>query len=282
MSSRCDVCVVGASGYAGSAISRAFREADVSVCGTFFRHRVPGERLRRLDVSDGEAVENLLRSWSPRIVINAAADWSTKSAMEATIVQGARNLAAACADVGCRLIHISTDVVFDGRKGCYTESDAPRPVHDYGKAKARAEVEISTLRDYLIIRTSLIIGHDGADAQSRWIRSALSRGSQIVLFTDEYRSPIWVEDLAGGIVRLAEAEVGGVVHLAGTQGLSRYQLGVFLAERLGLDPAGITPGLQEESGLVRPKDCTLNVNKATGLGVRLRPLAPQMEGKYCV
>jgi len=281
LSFRHGICVLGASGYAGKAIFEALERRGFDVCGTYFRHPVPGKGLHRLDIGEGRDVTSLFRSLHPSVIVNAAADWSTKETMERTIVRGAAILAEACRKADCELVHISTDVVFDGVKGCYTESDPPNPVHDYGEAKALAESEISRAPDYLIIRTSLIIGHDGLDAQSRWIRDSLSEGKKIVLFTDEYRSPIWVEDLAESVAKLVELRETGIVHIAGTQGLSRYQLGTFLAKKMQLDPSGITPGLQSESGLVRPRDCTLNVNKALGLGIMLKPLAPEMEGKHC-
>ena len=115
------------------------------------------------------------------------------------------------------------------------------------------------------MRTSLIYGFHPPDPRTLWVVDSLRNSKPIALFTDELRCPVWVEQLAAALLELADGEgkeMGGVWHLAGAQALSRYEFGVRLARAYGLDPAGITPGQSRGSGLVRPRDCRLEIGKA--------------------
>ncbi len=283
MSDKQFVCVTGASGYAGTAIVREARKRGLSVCGTYFRHPIPGPEFHRLDIRDADAVASLFRSLHPSVVIHTAADWTTEKAMREVIVEGTRNVASAAADMGIRLIHLSTDVIFDGERGCYTEEDEPAPVHAYGRAKVEAEKIVQEVcDDFVVARTSLIIGLDWEDAQSRWVRDAILNNRPITLFVDEVRSPIWVDDLARALLDIAEADYRGILHVAGPQGLTRYQLGIFLAMMQNLETLKLVPGMAKKSGVTRPLDCTLKIAKARKIiGFSPRLVIPDLEDLDC-
>jgi dTDP-4-dehydrorhamnose reductase len=259
--------ITGGSGYLGSRLARQARDTW-QVVATYFSHlpNLPGCRTAPLDVRDGEAAARLLAEVQPTVVIHTAADMTSSAAMKSTIAVGTHNVASAAATVGSRLIHLSTDLVFDGEHGPYSEADVPRPVMPYGWAKVEAEQAVSRVcPEAAIVRTSLIYGFAPPDPRTLWVLDSLRQRRPITLFTDELRSPVWVDQLAAALLELAasdRAATCGVWHIAGPQPLSRYEFGGRLARFYGLDPEGLTSGLSRESGLIRPRNCVLEVRKA--------------------
>ena len=282
--------VTGGSGFLGSWVVR-LAHSDWRVTATYLRHPANGRSVswRELDVREEPAVETLMQDVRPNAVVHAAAiNPGQGSAFEAVNTLGTRNVARAAAGVGTRLIHVSTDVLFDGEKspsGGYVEEDPPSPITPYGWSKALAEraVRSADVRG-VIVRTSLIYGPaatvDDAplletpwqewDRQTRWVIGDLKAGKPLHLFTDEIRCPIWVGSLASALIELAASDRIGrhgpeLLHVAGAQPLSRYAFGLRLARFHGADPAGIVPTLSRESGMSRPLDCTLNCSRARAL-----------------
>jgi dTDP-4-dehydrorhamnose reductase len=228
----------------------------------------PGVTWHKLDVRDQAAVEALVAAVDPAVILHTAAlNPGQGSDFEAVNAAGTRHVARAAASVGARLVHVSTDVLFDGEKGDYVESDSPSPITPYGRSKALAEEAVrASEAEAVIVRTSLIYGWRPTwDRQTRWIVGDLRAGEPVHLFTDERRCPIWVESLAAALIELADLDYTGALHVVGAQALSRYQFGVRLARFHGVDPSGITPALSRESGLTRPLDCTLDSSRARSL-----------------
>lgn len=261
--------VTGGSGYLGRHVVRLARERW-AVTATYCAHAVdePGADWLRLDIRDSAAVLALLERLRPKVVVHTAAvNPGGGSDMEGVNHGGTANVACAAAAVGARLIHLSTDLVFDGRKGCYVEEDEPSPLTPYGRSKALAEAAVrASGAAVMIVRTSLIYGwRPQLDRQSRWLIEDARAGRPLRLFTDELRCPIWVESLAAAVVELAGRETTGVLHVAGAQALSRYEFGVRLLRFYGVDPAAVIPALSRESGMLRPLDCTLDCSRARAL-----------------
>lgn len=261
--------ITGGSGYLGSHLARQAQRLWAArhwrIVATYLSHQVdlPGCEVLPLDIRDSTAVARLLARLQPRIVVHTAFVMGDPQAMQAIIVEGTRHVAAAAADCGARLVHLSSDVIFDGERGPYTEADPPSPITAYGRAKAEAERVVAGLcPQTAIVRTSLIYGFQPPDPRTCWVLDSLRQGKPITLYTDELRCPVWVEQLAAALLELAAGSESGVWNLAGTQALSRYEFGERLARAYGLDPAGITPGLSRQSGQIRPRDCRLDVGKA--------------------
>ena len=257
--------ITGGSGYLGSHLARQ-AQRSWPVAATYFSHEphLPGCELLPLDIRDGAAVARLLAELRPAVVVHTAFVMGDPEAMQAVIVEGTRNIAEATRAVGARLVHLSSDVIFDGERGPYAEADPPSPITDYGRAKAEAERIVAGLcPEAAIVRTSLIYGFHPPDPRTCWVLDSLRQGRPITLFTDELRCPVWVEQLAAALLELAAGAESGVWNIAGTQALSRYAFGERLARAYGLDPAGITAGLSHDSGLLRPRDCRLDVSRAS-------------------
>jgi dTDP-4-dehydrorhamnose reductase len=225
--------VTGAGGYLGRELLRLAPEAT----------------SERVEVRDGGAVLVLFRRLQPDVVLHTAYRQEERDVN----VVGSENVARAAATVGARLVHLSTDVVFDGRKGsAYVEEDAPSPVTDYGRAKADAEVRVAAAQPQaLIVRTSLIYG--GGEPSKHELAARRPEG---VFFTNEIRNPVQVTDLAQALLELAGSDVSGPLHVAGADAVSRAEF----AELVRGDP--VTTALAPET---RPLDCRLDSSRAQRL-----------------
>ncbi|HSL66405.1 MAG TPA: sugar nucleotide-binding protein, partial [Gaiellaceae bacterium] len=193
--------VTGASGFVGSELVARARALGWEVDAT------------RVDVRDAGAVAAHLDRARPDVVVNTAYrqggpdEWTTN-------VDGAETVARACRAAGVRLVHVSTDVVFDGRKGApYTEEDEPCPITEYGRTKAEAERRVAAADpDALLMRTSLVCAGPGREP-GRHERAALDGGG--TFYTDEIRSPVALADLADALLELAQTDAGGPLHVGG-------------------------------------------------------------------
>jgi dTDP-4-dehydrorhamnose reductase len=262
--------VIGGSGELGQQVLLA-AAGTWEVHATFLRRPRPlaDESWHQLDIIDLHAVHRLVRELRPNAVIHAALSdrdrvrFSSDEVFHMAITDGGRYVAEAAAAVGARCIVLSTDLVFDGRRGNYTEDDPPYPIIGYGQAKADMERALLALRtDLAIVRTSLILTLEPMGKHVAWIVEAPRRGEHRDLFTDELRCPIWSDQLAVALLELAAHDYRGLLHVAGPEVSHRYALGLALADYFGLDPSFITPALSAESGLNRPLDCTLDCNRA--------------------
>jgi dTDP-4-dehydrorhamnose reductase len=266
------VLVTGGAGLVGSTLI-ATAPDGVEVHATQRNAPVVGSTAHTVDLADPDEPVALLASVSPDVVIHTA--YGTDD-LERDVVMATRSVAAACAIQGASLVHLSSDVVFDGEHAPYGE-DAPLvPIHAYGRAKAQGEADVLTaVPDAAIARTSLVCEADPLDPRSAWVIDTLQAGEPITLFTDEMRCPIRADDLARqlwDLVALAPADRAGPWHLVGPEALSRYDLGVVLAETHGLDAAGITAARSRDLPAPRPRDLTLTAARAAVLTTRPRPV----------
>ncbi len=232
------VHVTGAGGYLGKALLRAAPHAT-------------GERV---EIRDAAAVRDLLARVRPDVVVHTAYRQNGTDA-RAVVVAGSANVARAARAVGAQLVHLSTDVVFDGCKGApYDEDDVCCPVSPYGEAKVEAErVVMEAHPGVLIVRTSLLLGGPGV-APSEHERVATDPA--MTFYENEVRSPIQVDDLSAAILELAELGATGVLHVAGPDAVSRAELAALVA-RQPVRAAPAPPG--------RPLDCSLDSSRARRL-----------------
>lgn len=248
--------VVGGSGYLGSTL------LSLSPSAT-------GTSSSSLDITDRAAVSELVAALRPTVIVNAAylaSSW-------AVCADGAANVALAAASAGARLVHISTDALHAGRPAPYPDDASPTPVHLYGAAKAAAETAVAAITpDAAIVRTSLIIGDDRSK-QIRLILDLATGRRSGALFTDEFRRPIAVRDLAAAVLELAGNGYAGLINVAGPETLSRAELGRLVAASHGLDPSALPVSSSAAAGLgPRPANVLLDSSRATSLlDTRLRP-----------
>lgn len=262
------ILITGGTGYLGSALVRRALAGGASVAATYFSQPPAheGAAWLPLDIADALLVEEALDQVRPRVVIHTAFRQSDPG-LWAITAEGAANVARAAQALGARLVHLSSDVIFDGeRDGAYSEADAPAPISDYGRAKAAAEALVAAAcPGAALVRTSLIYGFEPLDIHTRFVLSIADGQRDALLFSDEYRCPIFVDDLADALLELAETDFAGPINIAGAQRLSRYAFGQLLAAAHGRDPHALRPGLNAESALRRPRNCTLDITLARQL-----------------
>ncbi|MDP9868049.1 MULTISPECIES: sugar nucleotide-binding protein [Streptosporangium] len=250
------VLITGGSGFLGGELVRQALAAGHEVVATYLTR--PGEIAdadwRPLDLRRRQDVAALIGARRPEAVINAAfrqADWTVTA-------DGAAHVALAVAAAGAHLVHVSSDAVFSGARIRYDETCAPDPISPYGAAKAAAETAIKAICPAAAIaRTSLIVG-DGGSSHEGLVHALVTGRRQGVLFTDDIRCPVHVADLAAALLELAGSGHAGVHHVAGADAVSRYDLGLLIAERDGLDPSALPRGRRADTGIPGPLDVRLD------------------------
>ena len=203
-----------------------------------------------VELGDYAAISDMLATIRPDIVFNSAAmtnvDACESRRDEALTANaaGPRHLAEVCVQLGARLIHVSTDYVFAGdnaEPGPYLESAKVGPVNYYGWTKLEGERAIEEICDghtsWLVVRTALVYGHipGGRTNFVKWLVSELRAGRRVKIVNDQVNTPTVADDLASGLLHLAQAGSEGVIHVSGPDLLSRYDWARIIAATYGLD-----------------------------------------------
>ena len=212
-----------------------------------------------LDLATPSAVRATVERERPAAVFYCAYDKSNPAITVGAAVAAAR---AAVAQ-GARFVLFSSDMVFDGRTGGYTEQSPCSPVSLYGEMKVEAETLVRAEHPgALVIRTSLLVGESGIMLRPAYECGSLARGQSVVLYRDEWRSPTHVDDVARASWELCSLEVSGVYHIAGAERLTRVELGRIVCGLFRFDPALIHEADRPPS---RPRDTSLDSRRAAAL-----------------
>jgi dTDP-4-dehydrorhamnose reductase len=269
--------VTGASGSLGSALAARARDAGWAVVGVVGGHPERAPRglagVVALDVRDAAAVARAVRDAAPDAIVHTA--YVQGPDAHAVNAGGTENVArAAAAAAGVRLVHVSSDAIFDGaRDRALVEEDVPNPVTPYGATKLAAERHVAALcPGAALVRTSLIYHGPGRDpAPQEEVPLAVARGerSDMMFYSDEIRSPIQVDDLAAALLALAAGDWAGPLNVGGADALSRLAFARLIVAARGLDPDALRGAPAPPD---RPRFCALDSARARALlgGVRLR------------
>jgi dTDP-4-dehydrorhamnose reductase len=231
-----------------------------------------GLQRRQLDIADFSAVRHRFETERPDAIIHCAAiSKATECQHEPHLAwrintDATKLLAELAADR--QFVFFSTDLVFDGKKGRYTETDAPNPLNVYAKTKLGAEQAVLANTRHLVIRTSLNGGPSphGDRSFTEQLITLWKAGKSARLFSDEFRSPIMAAVTARAVWELLENRRGGLLHIAGSERLSRYQIGQIIANQLPqLHPHVQRASLHDYPGPPRPPDTSLDISKAQSL-----------------
>ncbi|MEO8326056.1 MAG: SDR family oxidoreductase [Nitrospirota bacterium] len=258
--------VTGGAGFLGNHL---LRQANQFIAAGTLHHTpstsLPGVTFHVCDLQNPEEIRILLGRVQPDVIIHTACSEQGKG-IEA-IVPAAGLLALQSAERDIRFIHLSTDQVFDGTSAPYTEESLTNPINPYGKAKVQAEELIRSLNPQAtIVRTSLLYDLRTPDRQTTRLIETTQTSELYRLFVDELRCPIWVKNFAEVLLEVATKDVPGILHLGGPESLNRWEFGMGLLQHFGvIQTSNIQKGTIEESGLVRPKNLTMNSSRAERL-----------------
>ncbi|MCE5325941.1 MAG: UDP-4-amino-4,6-dideoxy-N-acetyl-beta-L-altrosamine transaminase [Planctomycetaceae bacterium] len=283
--------ITGISGMLGSNIACIFRDR-YEVLGLYCSHPVSIEGVRTgpVDLLDPASARRVIREFAPDVVIHCASltdvDFCQNhpEPTRRVNVQGTAAVAEALSGTGAMLIYVSSDSVYDGVKGNFSETDPVAPRNYYGQSKLEGETQALTHPNTLVLRTN-IFGWNIQPKNSigEWVLASLKAGKSINGFKDAIFSSIYTLHLAGVMAAAIEKGLTGVYNCGSGEGMSKYEFAVRLARRAGHDPSVIKPISLGEAGLLAPRgqNLSLDVSKlCAALGQPL-PTLDQCIDEFC-
>ena len=248
------ILVIGASGFIGRHLVRHLNESPAHHITATHRSRPPasdGNAWHQVELTDPVGLESIFEQAHPELVIHLAALADVMTAEREPERAAAVNVAATShisrlSELhSARLLFVSTEYVFDGRRGLYREDEPPNPITQYGRTKWQAEQEVAKLATHWsILRTSIVYGwpEPGQRNYAPLLIEALRQGGPWRASTDVYRTPIYVDHLADAIAKIAENDAAnGVLHVAGADWVSMYDFAVSIARVFNLDEQLVVP-----------------------------------------
>jgi dTDP-4-dehydrorhamnose reductase len=273
--------ILGANGLTGYK-SMLLAKKRFEAYGTYNLRHSQDASLIRLDITKEDDLKKVFRDIKPDVVLNTTAlhnvDYCESHNEEAfnvnTKVVGL--ISDMCNNLGCRLIHISTDYVFDGKKNIsYIESDDPNPLSVYARSKLEGEKQARKSSSYSILRPSVVYGwtpletHGSTSSSGKpmnfalWALSKMKSAEELKIVNDQYTSPTLADILAAVALRFAEIEKNGLYHVSGTSCISRYNFTKKIAYAMGYSDSLIKP-VESRSfaqAAQRPTNSCLNCEK---------------------
>lgn len=260
--------IFGASGLLGRSVARAFD--GMTVVGTSFSRSAPG--LLRVDATSADDIERLLRREQPDVIVNCVGErrpavWAdTPARARDSNVEAARLIAEGASRFGARLVHISSDYVFDGRAAPYRPESPPNPLNAYGRWKLLAEQAVrDACPSAAILRLPVLYGpaQFAGETNLTDIARQISTGDRAELDDVCVRYPTHADEAAEVCRRLTGAllhgqHLGSVSHWSADQGFTKYQLALLIARRFSLPAEHIRAGDADAVSGDRPLDCRLD------------------------
>jgi dTDP-4-dehydrorhamnose reductase len=264
------IVVAGASGLLGSKIIGKV-EKKYAIYPTHATRPLFPNSLK-MNITDEIEVKRIFSKVKPDILIHTAAETNVdkcennKDYALRVNAEGTKVLAKACNQVDARIVYVSTDYVFDGKKGLYTEEDKPNPVNYYGLTKLMGEKYVAELCEgFVILRTSVLYGvHPEKPNFATWVIKSLKEKKRLTVIEDHYNSPTFADNLAEVILEIIDKRLEGVYHTAGSERISRYKFALKIAETFDFNAGLISPIKMSELKVwtaKRPKDSSLRVDK---------------------
>jgi len=281
-----NILVTGSNGLLGQAITNLFaRETDSSVFLTsaeddcFVSTIYPYEKL---DITNRENIKKIVSKFNPDTIINCAAFTEVdKCESERELcwkinVDAVKNLIIAARPHNIKLVHFSTDYIFDGKNGPYKEDDTPNPISFYGRSKLASEnALVSGGVECAIIRTMVLYGIGVKIKQNfvLWLVNQLQEGKTVTIVDDQIGNCTMIDDLAYGTLKIIEKKKTGVYNIAGKEIISRYEFALKVCEIFGCDKKLVKTGKTKD--LNQPASRPLNsglINYKAETGLDYKPM----------
>ncbi len=277
-----DSVVIG-EGFLGAKIVDIFRQKGIDAQGTSLEKN----RGFLLDITDKNMVDKFFSSNKPKNAVLCASfpdvdlcDALPEKARKIN-VEGTKNVADACKKNNARLAFISTDYVFDGEKGNYSETDKPNPIQVYGKTKLEAEKAVLQNSKNLVMRVSSLYGKSRVEKKTfeQHIIQSLSHEKTVKAAVDQTTCPTLIDDVALAIFLLWEKNESGLFHATGSEAITRFDFALKVAEKFSLDKKFIEKTTMEMVGFKakRPKDSSLSIKKIQGTGIKMSDIDSGLE-----
>jgi dTDP-4-dehydrorhamnose reductase len=243
------ILVTGSNGLLGQKLTdRLQKDPSVNLIATArtdFVLTIRRGQFHKLDITDENAVNEVVSHTKPDVIINTAAMTQVdqceldQEGCWKNNVTAVDNLTKACAKNNVHFVHVSTDFIFDGTRELLDETAAPGPVNFYGKSKAAAErLVMDSGLSWCLIRTVLVFGITQDMSRSNivlWVKRSLEQGKTIQVVGDQWRTPTLAEDLAEGCYRAALKKAQGIYHISGNEFMSVYEIAMRTADFFQLD-----------------------------------------------
>lgn len=273
------VLITGASGLLGINLAMELSKKHV-VYGTVFQHSIDPRavpfQVIQCDLLDEGSIEQVMETSQPDWIIHCAAlanvdeceNHPARAEKLNTVLPG--KLASYVARGGARpqpirLVHISTDAVFDGRTGNYTEEDRPNPLGVYAKTKLAGEQAVLHADPTALVTRVNLFGWSitGKRSLAEFFYYNLLAEKPVMGFTDVLFCPMLANEMAGIVVKMLEKRLVGLFHLVGSECISKYDFGVRIARRFNFNPALVQPVSVEQAGLraARSPNLSLRIDK---------------------
>ena len=264
------ILITGTSGLLGSKIAEQARKhyEVIPTYGTkpVFRNSV------KMNITDERNVLRVFSKFRPDIVVHTAADTDVdkceveKEHAWKINAEGTKNIAKICSRMKAKIVYVSTDYVFDGNKGVYTEKEEANPVNYYGLTKLEGEKHVLEIcEDHLIVRTSVLYGwHPWKRNFVKWVIRSLTEKRRVNIVNDHYNSPTLAYNLAEAVLEIVKKDLKGLYHTAGSERINRFGFALKIAETFDLDSSLIRPITMSELKMwvaKRPRDSSLCVDK---------------------
>lgn len=231
------ILITGSNGLLGQKLVKLLLKSEIGFLATSFGANrnpdCPTACYAELDVTNEEAVQRIVRDFMPTAIIHTAAMTNVdqcetdKGGCDRLNVDAVAYLWTAAKEINCHFQLLSTDFVFDGVKGDYSETDIPAPLSYYGNSKYRAEQLLirDTSVNWSIVRTIIVYGTGHNLSRSNlmlWALDALPAGATMNIVNDQFRAPTWADDLASGCWMVVKKGAQGIFHIAGSKTKSIY------------------------------------------------------------
>ena len=268
--------ITGVSGLLGGHVF-SHAESSFLCLGTYNTFAAPPTFInwRQIDLTSSKDVLFLVNEFKPDCILHTAANSNlddcerNPDAAKQVNVRATAHLVHASKQVDARFIYVSTDMVFDGTGSLYREEEKTNPISVYGRTKAEAESIVRQIDNSVIVRSALIYGRRqyGGRSFSMWMEERLREGRSVPLYTDQFRTPVLVNNLAAILIELCSSSFIGTLHAGGTNRINRLSFGKQMCEILGYNSGLLRPTSMGDvvSLAPRPRDVSLNVTKAMSI-----------------
>jgi dTDP-4-dehydrorhamnose reductase len=215
-----------------------------------------------VDITDFKELEKIVRDFKPTEIINSAAMTQVdqcetdKEACDLINHIAVKELLRMSKPLDTRMIHVSTDFIFDGESGPYDENAVANPLSWYGRSKLLAEQEVLKEGDHAIARTVLVFGYVPGLSRTNivlWLKESLENGKTVNVVEDQFRTPTFAEDLADGIARILMKDKTGIFNISGFELMSIRELAEKVADYWKLDKSLINPILTSSLNQPAPR-----------------------------